>query len=130
MSEQESVKRLFERLDKQELLCFPAASKHAEVPTTHGVYVIRNPKDRVVYVGRTTRAKNGLHQRIRNHLAGKSAFVKEMLNGDGSKLRKRYTFQFLEVSNDRKRALLEYLATGIYCPKYLGLSLKKSGTKK
>ncbi|HXI70953.1 MAG TPA: hypothetical protein VNN22_11420 [Verrucomicrobiae bacterium] len=48
--------------------------------------------------------------------------------GDGSILRDGYTFQFLAVSDDRKRALLEYFATAWHCPVHVGLGLA-SGKK-
>jgi hypothetical protein len=91
-------------------------------PYTRGVYLIRDPADRVVHVGRTPRGKNGLHQRLSDHLAGRSSFVYYHLGQDGSRLRNGYTFQFIEVEDARTRALLEAFATGWLCPDHLGLA--------
>jgi hypothetical protein len=73
-------------------------------------------------VGRTQRAKYGLHQRLSNHLAGKSSFVYYHLNQNGSLLRSGYTFQYLEVEDARKRALLETFASAWLCPDHLALA--------
>jgi hypothetical protein len=69
---------------------------------------------------RTLRGKNGLRQRLKNHLAGASSFTIKHLNRDGSRLRRGYMYQYLRVRHPRTRALLEYYATGLLCPKHLG----------
>jgi hypothetical protein len=123
MRERNRVEILFDSLEARPRCKFPAAAGHVEAPKDAlGVYVIRNAEGIVVHVGRTTRARNGIHQRLRNHLAGKSSFVRSMLDGNGGLLRGSYTYQFLEVADARERALLEHLATGRHCPLYLGLS--------
>lgn len=122
MHERNRIQQLLEALNQAPIRPFPRGSESILVPKKLGVYVIRNPDEAVVYVGRTTRAKNGLHQRLRNHMAGKSALVKNHLKGNTSMLREGFSYQFLEVEDDRERALLEHIATAWHCPIVLGLS--------
>lgn len=102
------------------MIDFPVARGALDAPRQPGVYIIRNRSSKVMYVGRTTRAKGGIHQRLRNHLAGRSVFVRE-LPQQADSLRKGFAFQYLPLVSDRSRALLEHLATGKLCPKHLGL---------
>ena len=103
---------------------FPRRGVALEAPTKHGVYVITGRSGTVVNVGRTHRGRNGLLQRLTNHLRAQSSFVLRYLGADGNRLRDGFKFQCLEVRNPRKRALLEYFATGKLCPKHLGVGLK------
>jgi hypothetical protein len=119
--ERHRIRKLFLQLDKQEKRRFPKPGQSVEAPRTHGVYVIRNLPGNVLHVGRSHRGYSGLKQRLYDHLQGRSSFVDEYLQGQGSRLRKGYTFQYLEVPIDRERALLEHFATAWYCPKHLGL---------
>ena len=123
MAEPERIAALLERLVAQPQVPFPQAHGHVEAPDKAGVYVIRNQASKVMYVGRTTRAKGGIQQRLRSHLAGRSVFARELLPHGPASLRSGYSFQYLVVENDRTRALLEQLATGTLCPKHLGLGL-------
>lgn len=125
MAEKHQIEALFQRLEKQPKVAFPEARGKLLAPKTHGVYVIRNKKGRVVHVGRTVRGKAGLHQRLNNHLQANSSFVIVHLGSDGKALREGYTFQYLEVSNERKRALLEHFATAWHCPAHLGLGMRE-----
>lgn len=113
--------KLLTKLNGQPRHGFPRVRERLEVPNTHGVYVIRDRAGRVWHVGRTVRGKDGLRQRLRNHLQGQSSFIRAALRGDGSKLRKGFTFQYIEVPDDRTRALLECLAVGSHCPRHIGL---------
>ena len=122
MHERNRIQQLLEALNQASISLFPRGRESIRVPKKLGVYVIRDPAEAVVYVGRTTRAKNGLHQRLRNHMAGKSALVRVHLKGDTNRLRDGFSYQFLEVENDRERALLEHIATAWHCPEVLGLS--------
>lgn len=122
--ERHGIKTLFERLQKQKADPFPKAGERLVAPTTHGVYVIRDPARKVVHVGRTLRGRNGLLQRLYQHLRGQSSFVQVHLKGNGSQLRGGYTFQYLEVPDDRERALLECFATAWHCPEHLGVGAK------
>jgi hypothetical protein len=83
------------------------------------VYII-SKGETVFHVGRTTRAKNGLHQRLSNHLHGRSSFTKALFNRDGNQLRNGFSFQALVVTDSRLRALLESYSVGSLCPKHIG----------
>ena len=120
MAERSSIKRLLKRLNRQPRHPFPSARARLEAPNTHGVYIIRDAARRVLHVGRTLRGKNGLRQRLKNHLQAQSSFVITYLKGHGRRLRSGYTFQYLEVTESRSRILLEYAATVWHCPAHLG----------
>ena len=128
MNEQEHISQLLKDLKLQPIHRFPKARGSLKASKNQGVYVIRNPRSRVVHVGRTVRGKAGLHQRLCNHLAAQSSFVQKSLQGKGSKLREGFTYQYIEVSNDRKRALLEHAATAWHCPQHLGVGAKSEAT--
>jgi len=113
--------QLLQELINSESHLFPPKGQPIEAPTEHGLYIIYNTQDEVVHVGRSVRGKNGLHQRLKNHLQGSSSFTVNYLDGDGSKLRNGYKFKYLVIPDPRKRALVEALATGTLCPLYLGL---------
>jgi uncharacterized protein (DUF433 family) len=119
--ERREIVRLFNQLCCQPLYQFPLRRAKLCAPFTLGVYVIRDAAKRVVHVGRTPRAKKGLHKRLCDHLSGASSFTNDYLKGDGSQLRGAYSFQYLEVADARKRALLEAFAIGWLCPLHLGL---------
>lgn len=122
-TEGKRVAKLFAQLEAAEVREFPLAKGHVEAPRTHGVYIIRDARRRVSHVGRTLRGSGGLHRRLRNHLAGKSSFVKIHLKGHASKLREGFTYQYLEIKDERQRALVEHFATAVLCPLHLGLGL-------
>lgn len=120
-SELRKVESLFAELVGGELCVFPEHRQPLNAPDTLGVYIIYSPRGRVLHVGRTPRAKGGLAQRLRNHMYGSSSFKYYYLDGDGSKLRGKYKFRYVEVSDGRIRALLEAYAVGHLCPAHLGL---------
>jgi hypothetical protein len=113
---------LFRELLKSPQNLFPADRQCLSAPSTLGVYIIRDPNGVIAHVGMTPKAKNGLHQRLYDHLYGRSSFVQEHLKGDGSRLRQRYSYQFLEVPHHRHRALLESFAAGWLCPIHIRTS--------
>jgi len=123
--ERKRIAKLFTQLDRQPRLPFPQTGYGVAAPKTHGVYVIRDRSNNVVHVGRTFRGRNGLFQRLCDHLLGQSSFVGVHLKGDGRRLRTGYTFQFIEVSDDRQRALLESYATAWHCPAHLGVGARR-----
>jgi hypothetical protein len=84
------------------------------------VYLLFDASGEVAHVGRTTRARAGLFQRLRAHLAGRSSFVIGFLKGRRSKLRLGYSYSFIEVEDARLRALVEAYATGVLCPRHIG----------
>lgn len=119
--ERASVESLLGKLNKQPRLTFPLPRGQIAAPSAQGVYLIRAADGAVLHVGRTVSGQKGLAQRLRNHLSGKSSFVRSYLNGNAGLLRSGFTFQYIEVENDRERALLEHHAVAWYCPAHLGL---------
>ena len=125
-NEAREVCRLFSSLVKSNLHRFSKLRCQLNAPRSHGVYVIYNPKKTVLHVGRSIRGKQGLLQRIKEHLNNQSSFSTVYLRSMGRTLRKGYMYRYLPLASPRKRALLESLAIGLLCPKHLGLGLKKS----
>lgn len=118
--EPKTIKAKLNHLLRSPLLRFPVVGERLTIPHLQGVYVIYDPKGRVAHVGRTVRGKRGLHQRINNHLHGRSSFVIKALNGKGAQLRQGFKFRFIAIENGRLRALLEAFAIGQLCPDHLG----------
>ena len=118
--EPEIIEDLYTQLMDSPLGIFPALGERLEAPDRQGVYVIYGPRGRVVHVGRTTTARDGISQRLRGHMAANSSFTNVYLRGDGARLRGRYKYRALVVRNRRHRALLEAYATGQLCPAHLG----------
>ncbi len=85
-----------------------------------GVYVILDVKGTVLHVGKTSRAKKGLRQRLSNHLRGQSSFAKKFLKQNGKELREGYVFKYVVVDDPKLRTLLEAYAIGCLCPEHLG----------
>lgn len=129
MTERQRIRKLLAKLNAQPRVPFPNVRQRLQAPDTHGVYVIRNPSRRVLHVGRTQRGRAGLRQRLRNHLSAQSSFVVAHLKGDADKLRNGFTYQYLEVSDGRDRALLEHLATAWHCPVHLGVGNSRSASR-
>lgn len=117
------MQRLFKTLLRQKGCCFPKAGERFEAPIEQGVYVIYDAKQVVVHVGKTSRAKGGLKQRLGNHMQGKSSFARKYLKGEGRKLRGKYTFKYILVSDPRLRTLFEAYVTSHLCPKHLGVGI-------
>jgi excinuclease UvrABC nuclease subunit len=122
MNEPEIIRTLFEELRSAPLRPFPGPRSKLDAPIKPGVYVIYGAKGRVLHVGRTPRGLLGLRQRLTNHLHGMSSFTKKYLKRNHSKLRAGCGFRCVIVKNPRRRALLEFFATGALCPAHLGLS--------
>jgi hypothetical protein len=120
--EQRTVRKRFDTLIAAPVHRFPKLGERLDAPKKPGVYAIYDPQKRVVHVGTTPRAKNGIYQRLGNHLRvwGPSSFTRSYLKGNGPKLREGYTYRCLPVKNPRRRALLEAYAIGCLCPKHLG----------
>lgn len=114
------IKKLYRDLINARPQKFPKEGP-LKVSRKHGVYVIFSPRGTVLHVGRTQRGKNGLDQRLNNHLHGASSFTMRYLDGKGSRLRGTHMFACIEVSRPRTRALLEAYAVGHLCPKHLGV---------
>jgi hypothetical protein len=119
-SNSQRILRLYEELLQQKEHPFPQPGEPLEASKKQGVYVIRQGR-KVVHAGRTMGGKEGLKQRLSDHLKGKSSFAMHFLGGDGSRLRTGYTFQYLEVSDAKNRAWLEALVAGTLCPAHIGI---------
>jgi hypothetical protein len=119
--ETQTIHRLFREFLRSEAQSFPPIRGRLEASTDPGVYLIYDPRGRVAHVGRTLRARNGLHKRLKDHLHGNSSFTNKYLNGDSSKLRQGYKYKYLVIPDSRERALVEALAVGTLCPLHLGL---------
>jgi hypothetical protein len=100
---------------------FPLQREKLQAPNGRGVYVIYNGRGRVVHVGRTPKARGGIAQRLKDHMAAASSFTLKYLKGKGAKLRGAYHYRCLVVANARHRALLEAYTTGRLCPAHIGL---------
>ena len=116
-----TVKAQFRALLQQPLRKFPMPGEPLDAPKLKGVYVIYDPKGKVVHVGRTPKARGGLAQRLKDHLSGASSFTLHYLKKDGAKLRGRYRFRCLAVGDRWLRAYLEAYAIGRLCPAHIGL---------
>ena len=58
---------LFDKLRVQPKRAFPTFGQLLDAPSKPGVYIIRK-KETVLHVGRTLCGRNGIHQRLKNHL--------------------------------------------------------------
>lgn len=119
-NEPDIIRGLFQQLIKATRLPFPAPGRALQCPTCQGVYIIYDANGRVGHVGRTTRAREDLHQRLRGHLRCRSSFVNKYLKGDARQFRAGYSYALLEVADARRRALVEAYATGVLCPLHIG----------
>jgi excinuclease UvrABC nuclease subunit len=119
--ESQKVMKLFDQLCKQPKRPFPQYRQSLVASSKPGVYIIRKD-DTVLHVGRTLRGRDGLNQRLKNHIHGSSSFTNEYLKGNGAILRgDGYTYQYIVVEDPRKRALVEAYAIGKLCPAHIGL---------
>jgi hypothetical protein len=119
--ESQEIKILFDKLCSQPKQSFPHNRQPLNAPSKQGVYIIRK-EETVLHVGRTLRGRDGIYQRLKNHLHGSSSFTNEYLKGNGKILREKgYTYQYFELEDSRKRALLEAYAVGTLCPNHIGL---------
>lgn len=120
--DREIIKQRFAKLQRAPLRTFPAPYEKLEAPNTPGVYIIYSPRGVVLHVGSTPKARNGIAQRLRDHLATRSSFTLQYkrLKRNGSNLRNGYKFRWLPVRKRRFRALLEAYAIGCLFPEHLG----------
>ena len=126
MKEAKRISELFDKLTNQKEKMFPEKGK-VSFSNKHGVYIIYDPKKKVLHVGKTNRGKNGLNQRLQNHISNNSSFSKQYLKdkGKGKILRDGYFVHYIEEENARVRALLEALAAGKLCPAHIGTGEKR-----
>ncbi len=118
--ERKKVQALLTKLLNSDYTKFPRLGQRLDAPDRRGVYIIYSPQGKVLHVGSTPYSKQGLAQRLRNHLAGRSSFTKKKFDRAGWKLRQEYGFRCLVVKNPRQRALLEALGIGRLCPEHIG----------
>jgi len=123
MNESNIILKLHLRLISSKQYIFPKTGQ-INVNANHGVYIIYSPRNIVLHVGTTKRAKGGLNQRLYNHLTGASSFSNAYLKKKNISLRNSYKYRYLEVKDSRKRALLEALSIGLLCPKHIGTGEK------
>lgn len=116
-----TVRALFATLLRAPLQKFPQHREPLNAPRGKGVYVIYDPKGKVVHVGRTPKARGGLGQRLKDHMSGASSFTAHHLKKDGARLRGGYKFRCLVVPDRWLRAYLEAYAIGRLCPAHIGL---------
>ena len=121
ITELDTIRKIYKSLLQQEERLFPMPRKKLVATTEHGVYIILNEQNSVLHVGKTARAKNGISQRLYNHLHGNSSFTMQYLEKDGSRLRGLCKYKYIEVPDARTRALLESYTISHLCPEHLGL---------
>jgi len=114
------IERLHRKLCTSKKVLFPKAGYQIYAPSEKGVYIIYNKNNEVVHVGCTPHAKNGIKQRLSDHLQGRSSFVAQFLQRNGEKLRYGYSFRCLAVDDPCDRKYLEALTIGKLCPKHIG----------
>ncbi|MEC5143119.1 hypothetical protein [Chitinophaga sp. 212800010-3] len=113
------IRQLFDALVNEPLHPFPERGG-LNITGLKGVYIIY--QDNIVaHVGNTRTGKDGLCQRLNNHIYGQSSFVRNYLQPKHLTVRTGFSFQFLPVANARERVLLEALACGMLCPLHVGL---------
>lgn len=127
MTEPEEIMKLHKALLASPVTLFPNKGD-VVVSSEQGVYIIYNPKNIVFHVGTTKYGKEGLNQRLSNHLSGASSFSRKYLKPNGISLRDGYKFKCIAETNPRKRALLEALTAGLLCPAHFGTGEKKQTT--
>lgn len=123
------VEMLFAELLEGPLCLFPQRGCALDCDERRGVYVIYGPDGGVLHVGDTPRAKHGIRQRLRNHLAGKSSFVRAVYGGHGERLREGHMYRYLVVPDGRLRSLLQAYAIGHLCPAHIGGGLSDGASE-
>ncbi len=121
VKKQNELKSKFTKLIKSNNFSFDDLS---QISTEQGVYIIYSNRNKVLHVGRTVRARNGLKQRLTDHKRGQSSFVKKGLKGDRDRLRNCH-FKYIVEDNNRIRALLECYTIGGLYPEHIGLGKRK-----
>jgi hypothetical protein len=123
------VAKLFREMEKSPGHKFPEKGGRVAAPNRPGVYVIADPRRKVVHVGRTLRRKRGLAQRLKDHLYARSSFTIQYLKKRGDRLRGKFSYRYLEIPDDRIRAFVEAYAIGHLCPAHIGLGRKVKHTR-
>jgi hypothetical protein len=79
--EHATIAALFDALTTAPLQSFPGRGVKLVAPNDHGVYIIYSPDNDALHVGQTPRGRNGLRQRLGNHLRTNSSFTRQSLRG-------------------------------------------------
>jgi hypothetical protein len=119
-SEREQIHAMFLELVNSSPKTFPLLGGRLDAPKKRGVYIIYAQDGDVLHVGSTPWANNGIAQRLRDHMFGRSSFTIKNFDSDGSRLRGSHQYRYLVVDDGRTRALLEALAIGLLCPYHIG----------
>jgi hypothetical protein len=119
MPEIDIVRGLFGMLLEAPLHPFPAIGP-VEVTRQKGIYVIYNPNGDPSHVGNSPRGREGLRQRLNNHLSFQSSYTRNFLMPQNLSVRNGYSFRFIVVENPRHMALLQAYAIGNLCPEHIG----------
>ncbi|EAS19379.1 hypothetical protein BBFL7_00846 [Flavobacteria bacterium BBFL7] len=123
--EQQKILRLHHELLQSQCYVFPYIGK-VNVSLNQGVYIVYDNNNIVLHVGKTNGARNGLNQRLQDHVCNRSSFSKLYMQLNKIALRGWGKFQFIEIADARERSLLEALSAGLLCPKHIGTGEKKS----
>ncbi len=118
------IEDLFVKLTHSSFFVFPLKGK-INVSEKHGVYIIYSPQNEVLHVGNTPSGRKGLDQRLYNHISCTGVFYEKYLKPNKIKMRGTHKFKYLEVDDNRQRALLEAYAAGDLCPAHFGTGAKK-----
>jgi predicted GIY-YIG superfamily endonuclease len=123
-NEPKVVLEFYNKLCKSELYEFPEKGK-VNLTNKHGVYIIYSSNNEILHVGMTPYGKDGLNQRLYNHISKSGVFYREYLKPRNMSLRGTCKFRYIEIEDARIRALLEALTAGKLCPAHFGTGLKR-----
>ena len=123
INEPQQIMNLYNLLIDSSKYDIPAIGK-ITISQKQGVYIIYG-EEAVLHVGKTNGGKEGLDQRLLNHVRNQSSFSKLYMQPNKISLRGMAKFQFIEVEDARSRSLLEALTAGLLCPMHIGLGTKK-----
>lgn len=88
-------------------------------PTRHGVYAISDPEDfELIYVGMSKTGKEGVSERLWDHLNDREAAVLKSMVGGDKKKAEQYFVRIIEEDDYITRRNLEALAIGALSPRY------------
>lgn len=124
MNESEEIKLLYKTLVASKYYTFPLLGK-MEASSKQGVYIVYNNNRMPLHVGKTNGGRNGLNQRLHDHVSNRSTFSKLYMQKHKVALRSWGEFQFIEIEDARVRSLLEALTAGLLCPAHIGTGVKK-----
>lgn len=128
MKEPEKIRLLHQKLLESKFYKFPLLGKIG-VSINQGVYIVYDNTKAPLHVGKTNRGRNGLNQRLLNHVRNQSSFSKLYMQKNNISLRDWGAFKFIEIENSRERSFLETITAGLLCPKHIGTGEKKQKNK-